>query len=75
MSLLVLFVGTTVVFLCMCVQNVGEKQKSCEEDLAKAEPALLAAQEALNTLNKVGVKPNLLWHSKPPPQPYHTALP
>ncbi|XP_076154706.1 dynein axonemal heavy chain 17-like isoform X2 [Alosa pseudoharengus] len=33
-------------------KNVGEKQKSCEEDLAKAEPALLAAQEALNTLNK-----------------------
>lgn len=24
----------------------------CEEDLVKAEPALLAAQEALNTLNK-----------------------
>lgn len=34
-------------------KNVGEKQRSCEEDLAKAEPALLAAQEALNTLNKV----------------------
>uniref|UniRef100_A0A674EYS7 Dynein axonemal heavy chain 17 n=1 Tax=Salmo trutta TaxID=8032 RepID=A0A674EYS7_SALTR len=33
-------------------KNVGEKQRSCEEDLAKAEPALLAAQEALNTLNK-----------------------
>ncbi|XP_066519150.1 dynein axonemal heavy chain 17-like isoform X2 [Hoplias malabaricus] len=33
-------------------KNVSEKQKSCEEDLAKAEPALLAAQEALNTLNK-----------------------
>uniref|UniRef100_H2ZKB5 AAA+ ATPase domain-containing protein n=1 Tax=Ciona savignyi TaxID=51511 RepID=H2ZKB5_CIOSA len=43
-----------------CLQNkvavfaveVGEKQKSCETDLAKAEPALAAAQEALNTLNK-----------------------
>uniref|UniRef100_H2ZKA8 AAA+ ATPase domain-containing protein n=1 Tax=Ciona savignyi TaxID=51511 RepID=H2ZKA8_CIOSA len=32
--------------------EVGEKQKSCETDLAKAEPALAAAQEALNTLNK-----------------------
>lgn len=26
--------------------------EDCEEDLVKAEPALLAAQEALNTLNK-----------------------
>ena len=34
-------------------QNVTEKQKACETDLAKAEPALLAAQEALDTLNKV----------------------
>ncbi|XP_041076181.1 dynein heavy chain 17, axonemal-like [Polyodon spathula] len=33
-------------------KNVGEKQASCETDLAKAEPALIAAQEALNTLNK-----------------------
>ena len=32
---------------------VGGKQRDCEEDLAKAEPALLAAQDALNTLNKV----------------------
>lgn len=32
---------------------VGGKQKDCEEDLAKAEPALQAAQDALNTLNKV----------------------
>ncbi|XP_061561508.1 dynein heavy chain 9, axonemal isoform X3 [Phycodurus eques] len=28
------------------------KQKDCEEDLTKAEPALIAAQDALNTLNK-----------------------
>lgn len=35
-------------------QNVAEKQRACETDLAKAEPALIAAQEALNTLNKVG---------------------
>ncbi|XP_058960986.2 dynein beta chain, ciliary-like [Pocillopora verrucosa] len=33
-------------------KDVSEKQKSCETDLAKAEPALKAAQEALNTLNK-----------------------
>ncbi|XP_021270931.1 dynein heavy chain 17, axonemal [Numida meleagris] len=32
--------------------NVAEKQRACETDLAKAEPALIAAQEALNTLNK-----------------------
>lgn len=32
---------------------VRGKQKDCEEDLAMAEPALIAAQEALNTLNKV----------------------
>lgn len=33
--------------------EVSKKQKDCEEDLRKAEPALTAAQEALNTLNKV----------------------
>ncbi|KAI5146532.1 Dynein Heavy Chain 9, Axonemal [Manis pentadactyla] len=32
--------------------EVQQKQKGCEEDLAKAEPALTAAQAALNTLNK-----------------------
>lgn len=32
---------------------VSGKQRDCEEDLAKAEPALLAAQDALDTLNKV----------------------
>ncbi|XP_064890245.1 dynein axonemal heavy chain 17 isoform X3 [Columba livia] len=31
---------------------VTEKQRACETDLAKAEPALVAAQEALDTLNK-----------------------
>nr|XP_029540762.1 LOW QUALITY PROTEIN: dynein heavy chain 9, axonemal [Oncorhynchus nerka] len=31
---------------------VTGKQRDCEKDLAKAEPALIAAQEALNTLNK-----------------------
>nr|CAH7754609.1 unnamed protein product [Callosobruchus chinensis] len=33
-------------------EDVSAKQKICAEDLAKAEPALIAAQEALNTLNK-----------------------
>ena len=33
--------------------DVKAKQKDCEEDLKKAEPSLIAAQEALNTLNKV----------------------
>jgi dynein heavy chain len=36
-------------------EDVSVKQKICEEDLMKAEPALMAAQEALNTLNKVTV--------------------
>lgn len=35
-------------------EEVTKKQKDCSTDLAKAEPALRAAQEALNTLNKVG---------------------
>lgn len=34
-------------------QEVSKKQRDCERDLAKAEPALKAAVEALNTLNKV----------------------
>lgn len=33
-------------------EDVSAKAKICAEDLQKAEPALLAAQEALNTLNK-----------------------
>lgn len=37
---------------------VSGKQRDCEEDLAKAEPALLAARDALNTLNKVSFPPN-----------------
>ena len=31
------------------------KQRDCEADLKKAEPALAAAQQALNTLNKASV--------------------
>lgn len=33
--------------------DVAKKQKDCEQDLLKAEPALIAAKEALDTLNKV----------------------
>lgn len=33
--------------------EVTKKATDCANDLAKAEPALVAAQEALNTLNKV----------------------
>ena len=40
--------------------EVSVKAADCERDLAKAEPALLAAQEALNTLNKVGGDGELL---------------
>lgn len=36
-------------------EEVTKKQKDCEEDLLKAEPALAAAQEALNTLNKANL--------------------
>lgn len=38
--------------VAIIAEEVSKKQKDCEEDLVKAEPALLAAQEALNTLNK-----------------------
>lgn len=33
--------------------EVTKKKNDCEADLAKAEPALIAAQTALDTLNKV----------------------
>ncbi|XP_069510616.1 dynein axonemal heavy chain 9 [Ambystoma mexicanum] len=38
--------------VAVIAKEVGQKQKDCEEDLAKAEPALAAAQDALNTLNR-----------------------
>ncbi|MGH0142467.1 UNVERIFIED_CONTAM: hypothetical protein FKN15_039347 [Acipenser sinensis] len=38
--------------VALIAKEVTKKQKDCKEDLAKAEPALLAAQDALNTLNK-----------------------
>ena len=36
-------------------RDVTHKQKDCQQDLQKAEPALIAAQEALNTLNKANL--------------------
>ncbi|XP_059473724.1 dynein beta chain, ciliary isoform X2 [Neocloeon triangulifer] len=39
----------------LIADEVSKKQQDCEEDLVKAEPALLAAQEALNTLNKANL--------------------
>ncbi|XP_067212065.1 dynein beta chain, ciliary [Linepithema humile] len=41
--------------VAMIAEEVSKKQKDCEADLLKAEPALLAAQEALNTLNKANL--------------------
>ncbi|XP_069917498.1 dynein axonemal heavy chain 9 isoform X4 [Oryctolagus cuniculus] len=41
--------------VALIMQEVRQKQKDCEEDLAKAEPALTAAQAALNTLNKTNL--------------------
>lgn len=41
--------------VAVIAEEVSKKQKDCEEDLTKAEPALLAAQEALNTLNKANL--------------------
>ncbi|XP_058791425.1 dynein beta chain, ciliary [Phymastichus coffea] len=41
--------------VAIIAEEVLKKQKDCEADLLKAEPALLAAQEALNTLNKANL--------------------
>lgn len=41
--------------VAIIAEEVTQKQKDCEADLVKAEPALLAAQEALNTLNKANL--------------------
>ena len=46
--------------------DVTKKQQDCERDLAKAEPALKAAEAALNTLNK-GNLTELKSFGKPPP--------
>ena len=47
-------------------KEVSIKAKDCEADLAKAEPALVAAQEALNTLNKNNLT-ELKSFGQPPP--------
>ena len=52
--------------VAIIAKDVTEKQKSCEDDLAKAEPALVAAQHALNTLNKTNLT-ELKSFSSPPP--------
>ncbi|XP_043280362.1 dynein beta chain, ciliary isoform X1 [Venturia canescens] len=41
--------------VAIIAEEVTKKQRDCEADLLKAEPALLAAQEALNTLNKANL--------------------
>ena len=47
-------------------EDVMRKQHDCERDLAKAEPALKAAVDALNTLNKANLT-ELKSFGKPPP--------
>jgi len=39
--------------VAVIAEDVGRKQKVCEIELGKAEPALIAAKAALDTLNKV----------------------
>ena len=46
--------------------DVAGKQKDCAADLKKAEPALIAAQEALNTLNKANLTELKSFGSPPP---------
>nr|XP_025719696.1 dynein heavy chain 9, axonemal [Callorhinus ursinus] len=52
--------------VALIMLEVKQKQKDCEEDLAKAEPALMAAQAALNTLNKTNLT-ELKSFGAPPP--------
>jgi len=47
-------------------REVSAKQRDCEEDLKKAEPALEAAQQALNTLNKANLTELKSFGSPPP---------
>ena len=48
-------------------KEVSAKQRDCERDLKKAEPALAAAQQALNTLNKANLTELKSFGSPPPP--------
>ncbi|XP_059734281.1 dynein axonemal heavy chain 9 isoform X5 [Bos taurus] len=52
--------------VALIMLEVQQKQKDCEEDLAKAEPALTAAQAALNTLNKTNLTELKSFGSPPP---------
>uniref|UniRef100_A0A8C2YH93 Dynein axonemal heavy chain 9 n=1 Tax=Coturnix japonica TaxID=93934 RepID=A0A8C2YH93_COTJA len=52
--------------VALITQEVQQKQKDCEEDLARAEPALEAAQAALNTLNKKNLTELKSFGSPPP---------
>ncbi|XP_066468990.1 dynein axonemal heavy chain 9 [Tiliqua scincoides] len=52
--------------VALITQEVQQKQRDCEEDLEKAEPALAAAQEALNTLNKNNLTELKSFGSPPP---------
>lgn len=52
--------------VAVIAEEVGIKQADCERDLAAAEPALLAAQEALNTLNKTNLTELKSFGSPPP---------
>merc|ERR1712223_215484 len=47
-------------------KEVSIKQRDCAEDLKKAEPALIAAQAALNTLNKANLTELKSFGSPPP---------
>ncbi|VDI07166.1 dynein heavy chain, axonemal [Mytilus galloprovincialis] len=47
-------------------EDVSKKQQDCQRDLSKAEPALKAAEQALNTLNKNNLT-ELKSFSSPPP--------
>jgi dynein heavy chain len=47
-------------------KEVGQKKSDCERDLAKAEPALIAAQAALDTLSKNNLTELKSFGSPPP---------
>lgn len=59
-------VGAYTILMAIFVQvaaikaEVTERQRDCEEDLIKAEPALEAATAALDTLNKVITTVNIV---------------
>ena len=52
--------------VAVIAKEVGIKQADCERDLAAAEPALIAAGEALATLNKTNLTELKSFGSPPP---------